>query len=185
VLILAINLSGCSNSSCPRFAPTASQCVGPITCSKGSIIEISLWGVARNSRGRVASQIGLLTGLQGLTIGYMNLQGTIPSQIGRLSLLRELSVRLNEFTGILPTQLTLLTKLSHLDCSWNELSGVFPRVPSSVTYLDIRANQFVGSSRRADEHKPEATVRRCKTLRRRATASMPFRAAADRTAWVV
>jgi hypothetical protein len=53
-------------------------------------------------------------------------------------------VRLNEFTGILPTQLTLLTKLSHLDCSWNELSGVFPRVPSSVTYLDIRANQFVG-----------------------------------------
>jgi hypothetical protein len=64
------------------FAPNASQCVGPITCSKGSIIEISLWGVARSSRGRVASQIGLLTGLQGLTIGYMNLQGTIPVKLG-------------------------------------------------------------------------------------------------------
>lgn len=104
-----------------------------------------MWGVARGSRGRVVSQVGWLTGLQVLNFGYMNLQGSFPSQLGRLTLLRELNVRLNEFTGTLPTQLTQLTKLAHLDCSFNQFTGPFPPVPSSVTYLDVRANRFVGS----------------------------------------
>lgn len=121
------------------------MCVGPITCSRGSIVELYLWGVARSSRGRVVSEIGLLTGLQVLNIGYMNLQGVLPSQLGRLTLLRELNVRLNDFAGTIPTQLMLLTKLTHLDCSWNAFSGAFPQVPSSVSYLDVRANRFIGS----------------------------------------
>ena len=58
--------------------------------------------------GSIPSQLGLLTQLETLDLGYNRLSGSVPSQLGQLSRLITLDVADNRLGGSLPTQLGLL-----------------------------------------------------------------------------
>ena len=76
--------------------------------------------------GTIPAEIGSLTKLVRLGIGWNHLTGTIPSQIGNLTELEWLELGGNALTGSIPDELAALTNLRYLHVFSNELSGQIP-----------------------------------------------------------
>lgn len=84
--------------------------------------------------GIIPSELGRMTALTFLDIGYNQLSGTIPSELAAMTLLTELSLRVrNQLTGSIPSaDLASLTSLGTLYLNNNQLSG---RIPSELAAL--------------------------------------------------
>lgn len=106
--------AGCPPFKCPRFAVGAACAASKpgfiIECTDGHVIELNL--SPNPVGGRIASQIGLLTRLEVLSLADMQLIGRVPSDVGLLTALQSLGLQYNKLGGTLPGELVHLT---HLD----------------------------------------------------------------------
>ncbi|KAL7746374.1 hypothetical protein RI367_008304 [Sorochytrium milnesiophthora] len=119
------------------------------------------------------SEIGLMTSLKQLDLGYANFSGPVPSTyqnlkqleyidigqnanlngsfpdfIGGWSNLKHLFMGGNQFTGSIPSSIYTLTNLVHIDVSHNSLSGsILPDIGklTSLTVLLLNVNSFSGA----------------------------------------
>ena len=109
------------------------------------VTELSL--PERQLTGRVAPELGRLSGLQLLDLLGNGLSGNMPRELARLASLRSLSVSNNRLSGEIPAELGNLTELITLDLAFNRLSGPIPpelgRL-SHLTRLKIDHNQLTG-----------------------------------------
>ena len=76
--------------------------------------------------GPLPAEIGQLTNLRWLDLGYNDLIGSIPPELGKLTRLRNLYLQHNDFTGEIPAQLGDLTNLQYLTLNNNRLAGTIP-----------------------------------------------------------
>jgi hypothetical protein len=81
----------------------------------------------------------------GLLLVDNGLQGTLPKEIGALSNLAELDLGFNDLGGVVPAELAQLTKLTKLDLSDNHFTGGLPSpvfALASLTSLRLGGNRF-------------------------------------------
>lgn len=96
----------------------------------------------------LASEIGLLTGLEQLNLSGCNLNGTIPEEICDLQGLNRLMLDRNSFVGTIPTEMASLSNLQFLDLNFNFLTGAVPDIFGNLTELatlNIGDNELTGS----------------------------------------
>ena len=85
--------------------------------------------------GSLPSELGLLTGLDYLSLRENGLRGTLPVEIGNWQLIRTLNLSLNRFRGTIPSTVGSLTRLSEIFLGSNELSGALPSEIGEATNL--------------------------------------------------
>ena len=99
------------------------------------------------SRRPIPPDLGALTKLHTLILGYNNLSGLIPQELVQLELLGHLDLSGNDLSGPPLPDLSRLSKLSTLDLSWNRLTGPIPTEVSQLANLqrlDLSGNEFTG-----------------------------------------
>ncbi|CAN1225839.1 Leucine-rich repeat receptor-like serine/threonine-protein kinase BAM3 [Linum grandiflorum] len=134
------------------------------------LVYLSLKG--NDLRGRIPAEIGNLTSLRQLYLGYFNqfsggipaeignlislvhldlaqckLQGSIPPELGKLVELDTLFLQTNDLTGLIPPQLGNLSNLKTLDLSNNILTGGIPvefAALRKLTLLNLFINRLHG-----------------------------------------
>ena len=87
--------------------------------------------------GSIPSELGNLSGLQGLKLSYNSLTDRIPTELGNLSSLQGLYLENNALTGSIPSELGNLTPLINLFLNNNRLTGTIPQ-----TFLQLRLSYF-------------------------------------------
>ncbi|XP_038691935.1 MDIS1-interacting receptor like kinase 2-like isoform X2 [Tripterygium wilfordii] len=95
--------------------------------------------------GNIPAEIGQLTHLEVLQLGYNRLNGSITQEIGKLKSLKELSLYNNNLEGPIPTSLGNLSNMTYLDLSNNSLNGSIPKEIGNLInlyYLSLRNNQL-------------------------------------------
>ena len=81
----------------------------------------------------IPTELGQLTALQYLYLGYTKMMGSIPSELGRLTALTYLELQGNHLTGTIPTEIGRLTALPTLELWDNPL--LVGRIPSELCAL--------------------------------------------------
>lgn len=97
--------------------------------------------------GSIPAEIGSLSQLTSLAIGYNQLSGELPSSVGDLSELRFIDTYTNQLTGAIPPAIGNLSNLESLRLGANELSGEIPREIGKLTKLrslDLSVNELSG-----------------------------------------
>ena len=97
-----------------------------------------------NLIGTIPSELGDLTNLRELALGFNQLSGSLPTELGNLTNLRFLDLRSNQLSGSMPTELGNLTNLQDLALRSNQLSGSLPTELGNLTnlrFLDLRNTQ--------------------------------------------
>ncbi|XP_068656007.1 probable LRR receptor-like serine/threonine-protein kinase At1g56140 [Aristolochia californica] len=97
--------------------------------------------------GPVPAVLGNLTRMQKLSLGVNNLSGTIPKELGNLRSLTVLAFGSNNFTGPLPEELGKLVNLKELYIADAGVSGEIPSTFASLRNLDTAwcsNNAFTG-----------------------------------------
>ena len=84
--------------------------------------------------GEIPPELGNLTNLTYLILGYNQLTGSIPPEIGNLLSLTVLWLDHNQLTGSIPSEIGELTNLSSLYLNSNQLSG---EIPESICELNL------------------------------------------------
>ena len=114
----------------------------------------SWWGVSTDRAGRVTDlslkdnllsdslppELGQLTRLRWLDLGYNHLSGPLPPELGQLTNLVALDLSSNCLSGPLPAALGQLTNLEELHLGGNDLSGPLPpelRKLATLEGLDV------------------------------------------------
>jgi len=175
-----VNMTTVAVSTAPSSVPdltitmpwisSQKQCLWEsILCVEGSVKSLTLYPIA----GSIASEIGLLSNLESITlenneltgtlpseffsltkltsalIYYNQLTGTISSEIGLLSNLEgKFQMKGNKFTGTIPTEIGLLTSIDNFDLDWNASHGAIPSeigLLTGLTRLSIAFNKLSGS----------------------------------------
>ncbi|KAH6761154.1 hypothetical protein C2S51_018103 [Perilla frutescens var. frutescens] len=83
----------------------------------------------------IPNEIGNLSSLLGLNLGYNHFTGTIPSTLGRLRSLRNLEIHGNRFHGSISPVLCTLDHLYSLNLATNNLSGQLPSCLGNLSSL--------------------------------------------------
>ncbi len=105
----------------------------------GFVTELTL--LENNLSGAIPSEIGDLTKLNGLALGYnIGIHGVIPPEIGKLKELNVLNLYGDNLTGGIPDELFSLSELQHLDLGSNKLSG---GLSSKIAQLSKLKNLFL------------------------------------------
>ena len=119
--------------------------------ASGCVIEINLnntiFGNGNNLTGNLPAEIGALSELKYLDLGFNNITGNIPSTIGSLTNLEVLFLRINKFKGEIPGSIGNLINLTTLNLSVNELSGIIPDEIGQLIrlkHLSLGANYLHG-----------------------------------------
>ncbi|PRQ30158.1 putative non-specific serine/threonine protein kinase [Rosa chinensis] len=97
--------------------------------------------------GKLPSSLGILKGLQHLTLYGNLLHGSIPESLGQLSQLVSLDLSSNIFNGSIPQSLGQLSQLVNLDLSSNLFNGSIPQSLGQLTQLadlDLSGNSWEG-----------------------------------------
>jgi len=98
--------------------------------------------------GEIPPELGMLAGLEGLSLRDNRLTGPIPRELGQLAELRELYLDGNRLTGGVPAELGELSNLERLWLQGNPLSGA---LPMSLIQLELEAFRFDGTELCAPE----------------------------------
>ena len=85
--------------------------------------------------GSLPTALGVLTGLEALSLSGNGLRGTVPAELGGLASLTELSFDNNQLTGGIPVELGSLAGLETLALNDNRLSGAIPTELGELTEL--------------------------------------------------
>ncbi len=120
---------------------------GVTTDDDGSVTGLDLAGNALLG-GPIPTEIGNLTNLTHLDLGWNGLSGSIPPQIGNLTNLTYLGLGNSSLSGSIPTEIGNLTNLTHLNLGRSSLSGSIPPQIGSLTnltWLDLGSNSLSGS----------------------------------------
>jgi hypothetical protein len=100
--------------------------------------------------GELPPEIGLLTGLEAVSIGGGfggSVDGILPSYLGLLTQMQFFNVRDNDFSGTIPPELGAWTDLDVLNLSRNQFSGPIPTSVgqmTALTRLDLSSNRLRG-----------------------------------------
>ncbi|KAI3466146.1 hypothetical protein Pfo_022809 [Paulownia fortunei] len=96
--------------------------------------------------GTIPPQLGNLSFLVSLDLGYNLFSGTLPQRIpsclGLLPKLEYPSLRNNSFTGFIPYSLSNLSNLREIDFSFNSLRGNIPEELGSLHSLQVLSMQY-------------------------------------------
>ncbi len=96
----------------------------------------------------VHAELGNLSNLVSLYLGWNQLTGTIPAELGNLTNLEYLVLCSNQLTGTIPVALSNLTNLEFLGLFSNQLTGTIPTWLgnlSNLWYLGLFSNQLTGT----------------------------------------
>ena len=113
---------------------------------EGRVVELSLEG--NNLSGQIPPELGKLSKLELLSVGYNQLRGSIPSQLSNLTELTSLSLNGNQLTGAIPPELSSLNNLQILLLDNNRLTGSIPSELGSLSELVVLwldNNQLTGT----------------------------------------
>ena len=116
-----------------------------VSIADNRVVEVDTFNLGL--AGSISSELGSLTNLQELHLGWNELTGPIPPELGDLHKLKTLRLDQNQLTGPIPSELGKLSQLSGLNLSHNELSGEIPvwlGDLSNLQYLDLGWNQLTG-----------------------------------------
>jgi len=86
--------------------------------------------------GPLPSELGMLTRLRMLNVGFNNFDGAIPAALTNLTDLQVLYLSSNQLGGTLPESLGELTSLRFLNASQNNISGTVPPSVGALTKLN-------------------------------------------------
>ena len=102
-----------------------------------------------NLQGQLPDDIGNLTALKGLFIGYEDgLSGSIPEEIGNLQQMVGLGIGNCSLYGIIPSNIGNCSNLEFINLLENNLTGPIPSEIgnlNSLRFLDLQENQLIGS----------------------------------------
>ncbi len=108
---------------------------GVQTDDAGRVVALSL--LANDLAGSLPPELGRLTGLQELELGYNLLEGPLPPALGELPNLELLDLAVNPLLeGPIPAELGRLTNLRVLDLSSTYLGGLIPDEFANLTNLE-------------------------------------------------
>lgn len=98
-------------------------------------------------RGKIPSEISLLTDLTALDLSSNRLTGTIPSELWSMTQLQDLSLNSNDLTGSVPDDINDLQQLTRLDLVFNHFTGTFPdlRNLTRLAVLKVGYNDMFGT----------------------------------------
>ena len=122
------------------------QWFGVRTNSDGRVTRLEL--VDNRLSGTIPVEIGNLTSLSELFLGFNQLSGTIPVEIGNLTSLIALFLGGNQLSGTIPVEIGNLTSLRSLTLGGNQLSGTIPVEIGNLTSLrslTLGGNQLSGT----------------------------------------
>ncbi len=97
--------------------------------------------------GEIPTELGNLTNLEYLDLGYNQLSGEIPAELGNLTNLQSLNLHNNQLSGEIPAELSNLTSLQLLNLFRNQLSGEIPAELGNLANLqsfNLFRNQLSG-----------------------------------------
>ena len=97
--------------------------------------------------GSLPAQLGLMTGMEVLSLSGNNLSGALPVELGNLSGLRDLSVDRNQLIGEIPAELGGLAELERLVLNGNQIGGTLPTELgdlANLVELKVSGNSLVG-----------------------------------------
>jgi len=98
------------------------------------------------SGGYLATDIGMITDLTLLALGYNSLTGSLPAELNNNVNLVRLFLRGNYFTGVLP-DLSGLSAIDYLALGYNQLTGTInsSELPTTaLRILNLARNEFTG-----------------------------------------
>ncbi len=100
-------------------------------------------------RGSISPELGRLTALESLAIGWhgYGLTGPVPPELGQLANLTSLDLSGNSLTGPIPAEFGQLVNLKWLNLSGNELGGSIPPQLgdlANLEFLQLSGNQLTG-----------------------------------------
>ena len=131
-----------TNSSNWKSDSHLSQWHGVRTDASGRVTSLILED--NGLRGSLPEELGNLTQLQGLQLGFNGLTGALPPQLGNLSNLHTMTLNGNRLSETIPRELGRLRNLRLLDFGSNDLTGVIPR---ELGNLDRLGKLSFGSNR--------------------------------------
>ncbi|KAL5772195.1 hypothetical protein ACOSQ2_012119 [Xanthoceras sorbifolium] len=94
-------------------------------------------------KGSIPRDIGNLTKLTALYLGFNNLSGSIPSEISDLRSLVVLSLQINSLTGLIPSVIFNISRIEVIALYMNRLSG---QLPSSIDLSGVIPNSISNAS---------------------------------------
>ena len=95
-----------------------------VTVESGRVTRLDL--ADSGLAGAAPAELGLLTGLVYLNLGFNDLTSAIPPELGRLTRLEELYLNANRLTGRVPAELTGLSRLRSFLATGNDIEGPLP-----------------------------------------------------------
>jgi Leucine-rich repeat (LRR) protein len=129
---------------------TDNNLVGFIPTKIDSLTELKVLDLSQNSGlsgSSIPSEIGNLSNLEELNLGFDDLSGTIPNSIWNLSNLVKLILEENDLSGSIPEDIENLTNIELINLSFNELEDTLPNKFDALTnlkYLQVNDNKFDG-----------------------------------------
>jgi hypothetical protein len=120
---------------------------GPIPSQIGFLANLHYLHLHNNRLTALSPEIGNLSRLRELCLGFNRLSGSIPPEIGQLTELRNLILGHNRLSGSIPSEVGNLTKLRHLYLNDNDLIGVIPSEIGRLRHLQnliLERNELSG-----------------------------------------
>ncbi|CAN1158065.1 Leucine-rich repeat receptor-like protein kinase TDR [Linum perenne] len=132
-----MNLGGNLGSSLSKFLHLGGNDFdGPLPPQLGFLTQLERMEIGYNSwSGRVLVEFFLLINLQYLDISTCFLPGNLTEELGNLTQLHPLLLFKNQFTGEIPQSFAELKSIRVLDLSENRLTGVIPKGISKLKEL--------------------------------------------------
>ena len=105
------------------------------TDREGRVLELHLYN--NELSGEIPPELGNLSNLEWLYLGFNGLSGEIPPELGSLSNLVNLVLGGNQLSGQIPPELGNLSNLTVLDLFENQLSGEIPPELGNLSNLQV------------------------------------------------